>query len=45
MIPTVTAAAIIYPIITSASNRRRHSIIPPLLNVEAAWNKLKNSLV
>jgi subtilisin family serine protease len=40
--PTVTAAAIIHAIITRASNRRRHSIIPPLLNTEKTYKILKN---
>jgi subtilisin family serine protease len=38
--PNATATAIIQSITRATSNRR--SIIPPLLNVEAAWNKLKN---
>jgi subtilisin family serine protease len=40
--PNATPAAIISSITTSTSFKRR-SIIPPLLDVEAAWNKLKNS--
>jgi subtilisin family serine protease len=40
--PNATSAAIINSITTGISFKRR-SIIPPLLNVEAAWNKLKNS--
>jgi subtilisin family serine protease len=42
--PNATPAAIIHSITTGTSFKRR-SIIPPLLNVEAAWNKLKNSLI
>jgi hypothetical protein len=44
--PNATPAAIMHSIRRGISfNRRRHrrSIIPPLLNVEAAWNELKNS--
>jgi hypothetical protein len=40
--PNANPAAIINPITTSISSFKRRSIIPPLLNVEAAWNKLKN---
>jgi subtilisin family serine protease len=40
--PNATPAAIINSITTSTSFKRR-SIIPPLLNAEAAWNKLKNT--
>jgi subtilisin family serine protease len=40
--PNATATAIIQSITRATSNRR--SIIPPLLNVEAARNKLKNIL-
>lgn len=38
--PNATATAIIQSLTRGTPNRR--SIIPPLLNVEAAWNKLKN---
>ena len=42
--PNATPAAIMHSIRRGISfNRRRRSIIPPLLNVEAAWNELKNS--
>lgn len=41
IIPNATPAAIIHSITTVTSYRRR-SVTPPLLNVEAAWNKLKN---
>jgi subtilisin family serine protease len=38
--PKADPAAIIHSI-TTGTSFKRHSIIPPLLNVEAAWNKLK----
>jgi subtilisin family serine protease len=40
--PNATPAEIIHSITTGTSFKRR-SIIPSLMNVEAAWNKLKNS--
>ena len=40
--PNATPSVIKNSIITGLSSKRR-SIVPPLLNVEAAWNKLKNS--
>jgi subtilisin family serine protease len=44
MFPNATPVDIIHSITRVISFNRR-SIIPPLLNVEAAWNKLKNSLI
>jgi subtilisin family serine protease len=41
MFPNATAAAIIHSVMRSTSYNRR-SIIPPLLNAEAAWKLLKN---
>jgi subtilisin family serine protease len=38
-----TAASIIYSIIRNVSSNRRRSVIPPLLNAEAAWQLLKNN--
>jgi subtilisin family serine protease len=38
-----TAASIIYSVIKSASSNRSRSVIPPLLNAEAAWQLLKNT--
>jgi subtilisin family serine protease len=40
--PKANPAAILNSI-TRATSFNRRSIIPPLLNVEASWNKLKNS--
>lgn len=40
--PNATPAEIVHSI-TRITSFNRRSIIPPLLNVEAAWNKLKNS--
>lgn len=37
-----TASEIIYTILTASSHRRR-TIIPPLLNAEAAWNSLNRA--
>jgi subtilisin family serine protease len=42
--PNAAPAAIIHSITTGTSFKRR-SIIPPVLDAEAAWNKLKNSLI
>jgi subtilisin family serine protease len=42
--PNATPVEIIHSITRVVSFNRR-SIIPPLLNAEAAWNKLKNSLI
>jgi subtilisin family serine protease len=39
-----TAASIIYSVITAASSARRRSVIPPLLNAQAAWELLKNAI-
>jgi subtilisin family serine protease len=41
--PNATPVEIIHSIIRTTSNNRR-SIIPPLLDAKAAWNKLDNSL-
>ena len=40
--PNATPAAIIKSVTTGTSFKRR-SIIPPLLNVKSAWDKLKDS--
>jgi subtilisin family serine protease len=40
--PNANPAAIINSITTNTSSFKRRSITPPLLNVEAAWNKLKD---
>jgi subtilisin family serine protease len=43
MFPKATAAEIIHSVVagTSSSHHHPRSIIPPLLNAEAAWNRLK----
>ena len=42
--PKATATELIHAIRSSASSPRRRSVIPPLLNVEAAWNLLKTRI-
>jgi subtilisin family serine protease len=42
--PNAAPAAVIHSIATATSFKRR-SITPPLLNIEVAWDKLKNSQI
>jgi subtilisin family serine protease len=42
--PKATPADLFYAIRSSASSRPHKSVIPPLLNIEAAWTYLKNRI-